>query len=896
MSPVENPNSTRAAATSIDDACSLIASNVNVENGDPIAAYATDLSAHIVEHIGMAVEQGWIRPYYQPVIRSLTGKLCGFEALARWEDPAYGILPPSVFVPALEEAKLIHLLDCSIVRQVCKQYRECVNRGEQVVPVSFNLSRLDFDLCDIFAEVEHAAHEYEVPRRMLNIEITETILGSDPTYMAEMMGRFRNAGYQVWMDDFGSGYSTLNVLKDFDFNELKIDMEFLNKFGTKSKTILASVVDMAKKLGLQTLAEGVETEEHLAYLKRIGCEKMQGFLFGKPRPYTHENGFGLPDSLEIETTAERLYLDEVGAVNTLSLSERDLTSGSSTHGYVTSMPLATIEFSDDSFRIIDWNRVFREGLAGMGISTVEEAEELINNTQRRFAQQARRLVETIDVDKFARLDYVGNGVDCIIRAKHIASRDGKTALLASITDTIEQDERKRHGRMDESLAVMYTIYEHVDIIHLDEERIEPVFGNIGLRAHLEAPQFHDITQHFAETEVYVRDRERYIKFMEHSTMIERIRATGENFMTGFFRIRQHGGDYAWKVVGLILMEDQPGEQVMLCIRSAHWKYNSLFQETFDHHLDLSSDEIENADTDISDASLWRSLARDEHLMLFWKDGNRRFIDANQAFLDYYGFDSADEIRGKTDEDMGWHIDPKPFMDDEWHVLNEGACIQDVAGQCIVRGEVRDIIATKRPVYSNGQIVGLVGYFADVNNENNTNEELKGLPIRDSITGVLNYTGLEAATWKFVDAYKRQGVDFVMISVNVESFQTINNEFGYEFGEKVLKRVADELLDIAGNKCVIGHVYADRFVILAQSDCDERMQQLCDDIERRLWDIASVDGKSCTIYALAGFARFSKIGDIEDMKRYNRDHRLERRDHDFNGLNENGSDIITSSLL
>lgn len=837
------------------------------------------LHAYVVSHINEAVDNGWVKPFYQPVIRSITGKVCGFEALARWDDPTYGLLPPDAFIPALEEARVIHLLDSSIIRQVCRQYRDCADRGEPVVPISLNLSRLDFDLCDIFGVVEEAAHEFAVPRRMLNIEITESALGADPDYMTAMMGKFHDTGYQVWMDDFGSGYSTLNVLKDFDFDELKMDMEFLSRFGEKSRTILASVVDMAKKLGIQTLAEGVETEEHRDYLQRIGCEKMQGYLFGKPRPYSADMVTDLIGQYGAESTTERLYLDKVGAVNTLSMSERDLTPNSSKTGYVTSMPLALVEFYDDKFNFISTNRVFREGLANVGIDSVEKAQRLINNMHRPLARQTRRVMATIETDKFARIDYVTGGVPCVLRIKHITSSNGKMALLISIDDTIEFGERKRHERMDDALTVMYSIYDHVDIIHLGEGFIEPVFGNIGLRAQFDAPAFDNVTRHFAESEIYVRDRERYMEFMDHDSMVERIMEGGENFITNFFRFRQHGGDYAWKMVALIHIANVPGDVVMYCVRSTHWRHDGLFQAAYDGGYDEQPYNLENLETpdlSVNDGSLWQAIMRSKSMSLFWKDKDRRFIGANQSFLDYYGFSSVNEIIGKTDEDMGWHIDPEPFKNDEWRVINEGAYIEDVMGQCIVNGQVRNIVANKRPVYRNGHIVGLVGYFIDIDEEQESNGELDSLPLRDSVTGVLNFTGLEAATWRYVDAYKRQGLDFAIVSINIESLDRINAEFGYSFGDKVLKRIAEELVSVAGHQRVVGHVFSDRFAVLAQGDSDDALQGLCDEIESRLLAISQVDGTPCTVYALAGFARFSQFGDVEAMKRHNRDRRQERR--------------------
>lgn len=856
-----------------------------------------ELSAYIVDHVDEAIAKGWVKPYYQPVVRTLTGKLCGFEALARWEDPVHGLLTPDKFVPVLEDARLINKVDSCIVREVCRQIRESADEGVPVVPISFNLSRLDFDLCDIFGIIEAAAREYEVPRSMLNIEITESTFATDPSFMAKMIGKFHSVGYQVWMDDFGSGYSTLNALKDFEFDEMKIDMEFLSRFGEKSKTILASVVDMAKKLGIQTQAEGVETEEQRIYMRLIGCEKMQGYLFGKPMPYNVEAARELAEAIGVETSSERLYLREIGGVNTLSLSERDFMAGNDTHDYVTSMPLAIIEYADDSFRVLDSNRVFKEGLANVGVTSIEVAEQLINDQTRMLARQARRLIRTIPAEQYVRIDYMVGETLCVMRAKYITTQDAKVAVLVTIDDTIEQSERKRLDRMNDALEVLYSIYEHVDIIHLDEEYLEPVFSNAGYTVQYDVPTFDSVAECFARAEVYPSDRKRYVEFMEHSTMVQRILESGENYLIGFFRTRGKDADYTWKLFALIYLADKPGNQVMLCVRSTHWANDGLFEVAFDREnedAEMPAD-IEDPDLRLTAGSLWRALAHDDDMALFWKDRDRKFVGVNQAFLDYYGFESASEILGKTDEDMGWHIDPVPFRDDELRVLNEGAHLRDVVGQCIVRGEVRDIVATKRPVYRNGRIVGLVGYFVDLNDKMELESDFGRLPLIDPATGVFNYTGLESATWKFIDSYKRLGIDFAMISVNIESFQQINDDLGYDFGDKVLKRVADELRDIAGQKCVLGHVYSSRFVVLSQHVDEGDLQALCGEIERRLVSIAEVDGTPCTIFALAGYALYSKYEDLEAMKRYNRERRVERRDKwAEQGLNK--GDVITPTIL
>jgi diguanylate cyclase (GGDEF)-like protein len=240
---------------------------------------------YVARHAEQAVTERWIHAYAQPVVDTKTGRECGFEALARWKDPTRGILSPAVFIPTLEDAHLIHKLDGCIVDEVCWHLSDCLSRGLPVVPASVNLSRLDFQLCDIFEVVRDACERWNIPHELLAVEITESALDGSSNLRCEM-DRFRAAGFEVWMDDFGCGYSSLNLLKDYEFDVLKVDMEFLRDMeaNLRSKTIVASVIAMAQSLGIRTLVEGVETQAQREFLQQIGCDMMQGYLFGKPRP------------------------------------------------------------------------------------------------------------------------------------------------------------------------------------------------------------------------------------------------------------------------------------------------------------------------------------------------------------------------------------------------------------------------------------------------------------------------------------------------------------------------------------------------------------------------------------------------------------------------------------
>ncbi len=241
---------------------------------------------YIINNLDNAIKNGWIVPYYQPVVFSDTKKLCGVEALVRWIDPTYGFIYPSEFIPVLEDYRLIHKLDSCLWERVCKDLNESLANNKPIVPVSLNFSRLDFELMDAFSVIDGLIKKYNIDKNFIHVEITESALNDNVKQLNDTINQLRAEGYAVWLDDFGSGYSSLNVLKDYTFDVVKIDMKFLSNFegNQKAKDILNSVIDLSNKLGMKTLTEGVETSEQAEFLKEIGCLRLQGYLFGKPMP------------------------------------------------------------------------------------------------------------------------------------------------------------------------------------------------------------------------------------------------------------------------------------------------------------------------------------------------------------------------------------------------------------------------------------------------------------------------------------------------------------------------------------------------------------------------------------------------------------------------------------
>lgn len=256
------------------------------------AFYTEDMRQRLLteqEIAGMfvnALQTGQFVPYLQPQFDHLTGKMIGAEALARWKHPVNGLVSPSNFIPVLEKTGMITQLDLYIFEEVCKLQRGCLNQGITIVPISVNFSRHGIFHVRFVEQLEEIREKYDVPAQYIPIEITESVCVVDSRVINELVRKLNSKGYPVEMDDFGSGYSSLNLLKDIEFNMIKLDMGFLETAvsSLRSQKILRAMVQMANSLEVPVIAEGVETMEQADFLNSIDCNLMQGYLYSRPIP------------------------------------------------------------------------------------------------------------------------------------------------------------------------------------------------------------------------------------------------------------------------------------------------------------------------------------------------------------------------------------------------------------------------------------------------------------------------------------------------------------------------------------------------------------------------------------------------------------------------------------
>ncbi len=242
------------------------------------------LSAKRVEdNMEKALENHEFVMYLQPKFDMDTEKIVGAEALVRWIKPGEGIIPPMEFIPVFEKNGFVTRLDMYICEEACKVIRYWLDNGIQPVPISVNMSRANMKSDEYLKRLETLVYGYDIPKELLEIEITETVEGED---VEEAIIGLKKHGYKLLMDDFGSGYSSLNTLKDTQFDIIKIDREFLQDFvgSDRGKVIVEHTIQMTKSIGLDIVAEGVENLEQARFLVESGCRVAQGFYYAKPMP------------------------------------------------------------------------------------------------------------------------------------------------------------------------------------------------------------------------------------------------------------------------------------------------------------------------------------------------------------------------------------------------------------------------------------------------------------------------------------------------------------------------------------------------------------------------------------------------------------------------------------
>jgi EAL domain-containing protein (putative c-di-GMP-specific phosphodiesterase class I) len=238
---------------------------------------------YLEQDLRQALEQQQLQVYYQPIMAIESGQIYGFEALVRWQHPEKGLLTPKDFIAIAEETGLIVPLDRWVLQTACAQLAQWHQQFPQfpALKMSINLSALDLWLGDLLPEIMTLQQQWQLSPQAITLEITESMLVENVEKTIVLLQQLQNQGIQISIDDFGTGYSSLNYLYQFPVHSLKIDRSFIQSMfdSPRSHKIVETIITLSHQLGIQSIAEGIETPEQLAQLHQLGCELAQGYLF-----------------------------------------------------------------------------------------------------------------------------------------------------------------------------------------------------------------------------------------------------------------------------------------------------------------------------------------------------------------------------------------------------------------------------------------------------------------------------------------------------------------------------------------------------------------------------------------------------------------------------------------
>lgn len=589
---------------------------------------------------------------------------------------------------------------------------------------------------------------------------------------------------------------------------------------------------MAKAMRIQTLAEGVETKEQFEFLRGIGCEKIQGYYFGRPmnkedfKENIEKNGLG------VEPRSMRHYYSEIGQINLMS-----------------DRPVALLEHENGHFHPVYENEPFHKVMAEVGADSLEESEKRLNDSGSLLHQTYENFTRKVEAEDHA-LSIVYPERDRMIRLEALTAAQYGSRYMLQLSVRLEEDREVsvRQKKLDSYLRALALIYDGAVAIHLKEDRIERIFAN-GSYDEFEhsVPGIHRVFRMFAQARIAPEDRERYLAFTDADTLVQRIKASSSGYITGWFHtFDDKQKTFVIKQMMCFLAPNSDGQLAFGMMRQADVEVPGWRERT--------------AEQEYVRSLLWESLAENDSAKYFWKDTEERYLGVSHSFADYYDLNSISRVIGRTDAEIGWSVEGTSHLrDKEQKVLTEGKRICGVHAQTIARGGVREILVTEYPVYDRDKIVGILGYFIDAEEtgEAGTDEQKENRAGTDPLTGFLTPERLTANLFRLFESWRLQKQDYEVIMIRIREFDRIHRDYGDSSGEELIRAIGSRIEKNEEPGDIVCRLEAADFVLCfpyrGEQSSAERLKRITGEIE----SIHQVGDISCTLFADCGTARISE---------------------------------------
>ena len=802
----------------------MIARDVNADKGK-----------YLVDNFKHALEEGWIEVYYQPIIRASNGRVCGEEALVRWDDPMLGVLNAAEFVPVLEAVNLIQDLDLYVLEQVLSKMEFQMESGLFFVPTSINVSQIDFFSCNIVEEFQKRVDASKIPSSNIAVEISASTIGSNEQVINQLRD-FTERGFKIWMDDYGFGGTSLLTLKLVKFDLLKINMFYTSQLSDHEIRILVSeLIRLALSMGVETAAECIENQEQIDFLKEVGCSKMQGFFYC--RPISREQIFDRyrdGKAIGFENPDENEYYETIGKINLYDLSFiKDEQDVENTDDYFDSIPIAIVELDNDSARILRENQPFKKFMnntfKGISHDAVYKYEGKEGTAGFYTMSHLKKCAKTGKREIIDDVTLQGNSVQMLI--KRIAYNSIKDITALAVVITYISEKKHENDMITYNYIARALSEDYAYMYFVDNETGEYMaYTTKGLDRDISIERkgfdFWDNIEVVASKKIYHEDMELFLTSFTRKNVMRSIKETG-SFKLAYRMVGEDGRAFyvSMKAVRarsgkdkIIIGVNDIDEQMRQKEEMDRIKEERL---SFARVSALSGDFIAIYTVNPKDCSytIYKSTSGYEH-MNFGETGVDFFEDSRR--------------RGK-------HIIYSEDLDGFIKVFNQNFVMEQIFQTGIFVYNYRmnfdgipKYVCLKAALVEEEDaqklIVGVIDVDHQVRKELEYAENLliaENKASRDELTGVKNkhaYVDCERNINELLKKYPESKIAVAVCDIN--GLKEVNDTMGHQAGDEFIKSGCEIVCKTFSHSPVY-RIGGDEFAVVIQGEDYDRLDSLCD---------------------------------------------------------------------
>lgn len=711
----------------------------------------------IISEMADALKKEQFEVWFQPQFNHSTGACVGAEALVRWRHPKRGLVPPGEFIPIFEKNGFVYELDKFVWERSCKYLRKWIDEGRNPLPVSVNISRYDIFRSDLVDVIVGLIKKYDIPIDLLRLEVTESAFAESQDQIIAVVSKLADCGFLVEIDDFGSGYSSLNTLKDVPAHVLKLDMRFLEDTNNSQRggNILESIVRMAKWINMSVIAEGVEELEQADYLKSIGCNYIQGYLYAKPMPAIEYEVLAKTKSKE-----ERLLtMETVENLDNNAFWDPKSLDTLIFNSYIGGA--CVMEYHKNKIELLRANDKYLETLGNSGID-IEQAlrlnwvEHMSAPDFERLMDDLRQSVENVEevTDEFVFFNIPGAEGDIYLRSnlRVIATAGDRHLIYCTNENITAQREAEREIReTDEQLRFlndaahdMLTQADSDGAINTVLEKLQKFFD--GNRAYIfefdyengvccntyetckegiEAQKhtLQNLPLEVVDFWLHAFDDEKIINIEDVDKLDDARAEKGELQRQGIKSLVAVPLIDGKKLIGFIGIDDPKSQQGRTGHITAIGDYITVMLSRRDAARRAKKEEATQQQM-IGEAL--GAVMKASQDISFVKDREGRYICCSRPFAESVGLEDAKDVIGKTDYELTDKKLADKYHQTDMRILNTGdAMLNFVEIQPSKDGSSFYCSVSKYPlVDSEGNIIGIYGVGHDITPYHTTFDELR----------------------------------------------------------------------------------------------------------------------------------------------------------------------------